>query len=98
MICRGYCFSTATAWEFIDTSKDPLEAPITASAGMSHNKLEANAGRMIENESNSAVTPTTRRLPKREVRAPVIGMENNAPTAAANKANPSSPSLSERSR
>src|SRR5215203_6674124 len=61
-------------------------------AGTSKNRFGASAGVTSERESKSAVVPTTRRLPKRETRAPTSGMATSAPTAAPSRTTPSNPS------
>src|SRR5829696_6622122 len=61
-------------------------------AGTRKNRFGASAGVTSEKESNSAVVPTTRRLPKRETRAPTSGIAARAPTAAPSRAMPSKPS------
>src|SRR5215213_1474481 len=92
MIGRPYPLSTTTACAFIETSSPPFAAPRSIRAGTSKNRFGASAGVTSERESKSAVVPTTRRLPKRETKAPTSGMATSAPTAAPSSARPSSPS------
>ena len=92
MIGRPYPLSTTTACAFMETSSPPFAAPSSMRAGTSKYRFGARAGVTSERESKSAVVPTTRRLPRRETRAPTSGMATRAPTAAPSNATPSRPS------